>query len=722
MARFLSLLAVAATGALALTPKQMLSAPRRSDAVPNPSGDIAFFHVSQYSFEDQESTAGWGLLDLKTGDITDLALDASEVSEIAWLPGSKTGIIYINSTNEETPGGVSLWTADALKPSNRQLRALLPAPFSGLKVSNTNASSTGELHFLVNALAYPNGTAYNEELAKKARHTGRLYSDIYVRHWDQWLTENRYAVFAGKLCGNSTNTTKTVELRNLLQDLDFTVTRPESPVQPSGDLGDYDISPDGNTVAFLSKAPQLPKANFTASYIYLVPFDGSSAPVAINGPGSAADQAGAKGASASPRFSPNGTQLAFAQMDGISYESDKNKLYVVDIENGAASNWRGLANSWDRSVASIVWAPNSKSVYVSAEDYAITRVFNIPLTVSNDYAPKNLTGVTSVAAFYALPDGLSILVSSSAVWSSRDFYITGAGSGWAPKMLFSSTTVDKELAGLSPNTYSEIFFDGAANDTLLHAVVVKPTHFSSNKTYPLAYIVHGGPQSSNGNTWSTRWNWQVWADQGYVVVAPNPTGSSGFGQNLTDGIRNNWGGTPYEDLVLGWEYVRDNLDFVDVEHGIEAGASYGGYMTNWIQGHELGRKFKALVTHDGVTNTLADYSTEELWFTQTDMNGTLWDNRENYEQWNPINHIKNFSTPHFVVHNTKDYRLPESEGLAMFNILQERGVPSRFLNFPDENHWVLKPENSLFWHEEIFNWINHWSGVGGELDENAIGQ
>ena len=592
----------------------------------------------------------------------------------------------------------------------------LPAAFSGLKVAKT---STGELNFLVNALAYQNGSAYNAELAKKAPHTGRLYSNIYPRHWDTWLTKERFAVFAGTVKSNATSS---LELRNLLHGLNFTVTRPETPVQPFGDSGDYDISPDGKTVAFLTKAPELPKANITASYIYLVPFDGSSEPVAINGPDSDAHDAGVLGASASPRFSPDGKKLAFAQMDEIDYESDRNKLYVVDLEKGygstvTASNWRGLATDWDRSVGAIVWARDSSSIYVNAEDYAISRIFNIPLDSDEDFQPKNLTGVTNTIAFSTLPNN-QLLVSSSAVWTSRDFYTT---DGKTTKLLFSANKVDKELAGTGPHLFSEIFFTGAAG-TKLHALVVKPSNYTEGQKYPLAYIIHGGPQGVNANSWSTRWNFQVWADQGYIVVAPNPTGSTSFGEKLTDDIQNNWGGTPYEDLVLGWEYVRDNLDFVDVENGIEAGASFGGFMTNWIQGHDLGRKFKALVTHDGVSNKLADYASEELWFIQRDMNGTIWDDRENYERWNPLDHIANYSTPHFVIHNTLDYRLPESDGLALFNILQERGVPSRFLNFPDENHWVLKPKNSLFWHQSIFDWINFWSGKTKSLNDEAIGE
>ncbi|ORY16945.1 Alpha/Beta hydrolase protein [Clohesyomyces aquaticus] len=703
---------------LAITPELMLSAPQRSEAVPNPAGTIAYFTVSQYSFDNQSSSRAYKLLDLESGDVTDWALNSVEVTDVVWLPGTKTGILYINGTNVDTTGGVSIWVGDAMNLPASTLVASLNAPFSGLKVAST---SSGDIHFLVNSLAYSNGTAYNPKLGPIPRHSGRLYSDTYPRHWDTWLSKQRYAVFAGTLCANSSYNLSDLGMQNLLQGINFTATRPESPVPPFGGSNNYDISPDGEMIAFVSKATHLSKANFTASYIYLGPFDGSSAPVAFNGPNTTANDAGHEGASGAPTFSPNSSKLAYIQQDGIYYESDRWKLYTLDVnledKMVVTSNWKGLASNWDRSPDGIGWAPHGESIFVSAEDFARERIFNIPLNASDSFTPRNLTGDTSVSAFSVLPDS-SLLVSASAVWTSREYYTT-TGNG-EPRVLFSALDVDAELDGVGPDTFDEFLFAGSEGGQL-HALIVKPSDFVANKTYPLAYIIHGGPQGAHENSWSTAFNPQVWADQGYVVVAPNPTGSFGYGQNLTDAIQGNWGSYPYEDLVLCWEYIDSHIPYIDTKHGIAAGPSYGGYMMNWMQGHDLGRKFKALVTHDGISNILAQYGTDELWFVRHDNNGSLWENREKYDRWNPLNHVRNWSTPHFVVHNSLDYRISESEGLALFNILQGMGVPSRFLNFPDESHGLLNPENMLFWYTEIFNWINYWSGVGGPLDDVAIG-
>jgi len=720
MARYLSVAAaLAATGACAFTPELLLSTVRRSPADPSPDGSVALFPYSQYSFEEHASSSGMNLIDLTTGEITDSGLNSSEINEVAWIPGSKTGIIYINGTNEEIPGGVTLWIGDIKSPNASTLVASLDAPYNGLKVSKT---STGDMHFLVNCMAYPNGTAVNPETEVTPHSTARYYSDIYVRHWDTWLTKNRYNVFAGTLSANSSYALSGAGMRNLQHGVKFTATQPETPIQPFGDMSDYDLSPDGSMYAFVSKAPQLNKANYTASYAYVGAFASSEAPVAFNGPDSEAYNAGHQGASSLPSFSSSSSKLAYVQQDEDYYESDRFQLYTVDVAvegtGVAVSNWKALSASFDRWVQGpVTWAADDSSIYVTADDYARVKIFNFPVTADESFVPEPMTSNTSVSGFALLPDG-SLFVAATAIWTPSEWYILKDG---VKKTIFDASQVDPNLAGLGSHTVSEIFFNGSNPELKqqLQAYVVKPSYYQENVTYPLAFYIHGGPQGNWGNSWSNRWNPQVWADQGYIIVAPNPTGSTSFGQFLTDSIQGQWGSWPYLDLVNAWNYVNTSMPWIDTKNGIAAGASYGGYMTNWIQANDLGNEFKCLVTHDGISNTEGAWASEELWFIRHDYNGSIWDSPA-YREWNPQNHITNFSTPQFVIHNTKDYRLPESDGLSLFNILQARGIPSRFLNFPDENHWVLKQENSLVWHTEIFNWINHWS-KGEPLSDTPIG-
>ncbi|KAK1035494.1 hypothetical protein LTR33_016470, partial [Friedmanniomyces endolithicus] len=291
----------------------------------------------------------------------------------------------------------------------------------------------------------------------------------------------------------------------------------------------------------------------------------------------------------------------------------------------------------------------------------------------------------------------------------------------------------------------------------VHSIVVRPSNFDKAEKYPVAYLIHGGPQGSWADSWSTRWNPAVFAEQGYIVVAPNVTGSTGYGQKFTDAIRNNWGGDPYQDIVNCFDWVGEHMPEADNSRAVALGASYGGYMMNWIQGHDLGRKLKALVCHVGILTFAGSMlATEELYFPFHDLGGTPWydpgfnaagkeakgnfgsSTLSDWKRWDPSEHLDKWATPQLVIHNEKDYRLPISEGLAPFNVLQARGIESRFLTFPDESkhsqpiglgilltiavdHFVLKPENSLVWHKVVLNWINKHVGLPPYTSEDPDG-
>jgi dipeptidyl aminopeptidase/acylaminoacyl peptidase len=395
-----------------------------------------------------------------------------------------------------------------------------------------------------------------------------------VRHWDTYITQERYAVFAGSLTASGSSYDFDGEMTNLLAGLDYSVTRPETPVQPYGGTGDYDLSPDGSTVAFLTKAPELSKANYTASYIYLVPHDGSSDPQQLNGPGSSAPSA-AQGASGGPTFSPDGKWIAYFQQDGISYESDRSKIYVADVESGDINP---VAENWDSSAAVIKWSHNCDHLYVASDYWGSTRLFIIPADAGADYKPTNITGDTSVSDYYVLPGG-DALVSANAVWSSFNLYtVTPDGD---MSYLYQANEEDENLAGLGPEDIEWAWYEGTLGDQQ-QAIIVKPEGFDPSQTYDFIFYVHGGPQGYTGNVWSSRWNLKTWADQGYVLFGPNPTGSTSYGQDLTDRIQGKWGSWPYEDLVLAHEWACSNLAYINCSNAVAAGASYGGYMMNWV--------------------------------------------------------------------------------------------------------------------------------------------
>ncbi|KAH7066334.1 Alpha/Beta hydrolase protein [Paraphoma chrysanthemicola] len=693
----------------AITTEGMLAAPRRSTGILSAKGDRALFSETKYNWTTAKAATTWYFLDTETGNTTKAPF-GSAVSEVVWVGDTDDSILYINSTNEKIPGGVTLYTADLSASSFApEMVASLGAPFSGLKAVKTES---GNINFVVNALSYGNnGSAYNPELASKAKSLGQLYSSNFVRHWNYYVAQERYSVFSGSLSGGNGSYALGGQLKNLLSGLNYTITRPESPVQgSSSDPGDYDLSPDGSTVAFRTKAPELPKANYTASYIYVVPHDGSQVAVPVNGPGTSAPET-AKGASGYPTWSHDSKKLAYGQQDGIDYESDRYKLYVADI-NGLKSEVHSVAEDWDSTPSGLAWSPDDADLWVTSELYAAVRLWLVPHNAAANFKPINFTGADTILSDFAvLPDG-SAFVSAASSWSSRIFYKQYPGQD--KKILFTANEVDPELKGLGPKDVSNFWVKNDDGDDI-QTFIFYPTDFDPSKKYPLAFIIHGGPQSTQGDNWSVRWNLRLWADQGFVVTSTQFTGSPSYGQDFTDKIQNNWGGSPYKDLVKVFEHIRDNISYIDTDRAIAAGASFGCYMINWIQGHELGREFKALVCHDGKSTQVGSYATDELWFIQHDNNGTIWNDRSNYELWDPLIHAKNWSTPEFVVGNDLDYRVVISEPLQTFNVLQSLGVPSRFLHFPNEGHWVTNRDNSLLWHKAIFNWIRYWVGLEDAL-------
>ncbi|CAG8975482.1 hypothetical protein HYALB_00004800, partial [Hymenoscyphus albidus] len=685
------------------TPEVLLAAPRRSAATPNPAGTLALFSVSSYSFESHKKSNELRVLDVKTGQ-THLLCNDLGASDPTWV-GVANLALWLKGAAK---GTTELYLANV---DRLELKPKLVTAFNG-SVSNLKAIALNDetIAIVVTALAAPDGTLYNSEMSEKPRSSGRVYSKLFVREWDAYITENKSSIWYATISLQGGLNAAAGPLRNTLAGHSVTL---ESPVPPFGGTEDFDISKNG--IVFVAKDPKLDPANHTKTdlyYIALKTFDEFQSPPPI-----LIKTGSLKGYSNGPVFSPDAKSVAFTRMKSDQYESDKPRLLLVpDITDTAnvqefyeTSDGEG---GWDLRAENIVWSKDGEELYVTAEENGRGKLFKLPSSPRHAKdLPISLTNDGSVQEVSVLPNKELFVNSTSLVENSMYSIIDPKDP--KKRSTVSSSTKGGLLFGLSQNQVDEFWYKGAGEYNV-HAWIIKPSFYKEGEKYPLAYLIHGGPQGAWNESWSTRWNPAIFAEQGYIVVTPNPTGSTGYGMAFQNGIRNNWGGRPYLDLVAGFEHIESNFSYIDTTRAVALGASYGGYMVNWIQGHPLGRKFKALVTHDGVFSTLNQYSSEELFFPHHDFGGTLWENREGYEKWDPAQHLKEWATPHLIIHNELDYRLPISEGLAPFNVLQTKGVPSKFLTFPDENHWVLKPENSLVWHREVLGWINKYSGVADE--------
>jgi dipeptidyl aminopeptidase/acylaminoacyl peptidase len=514
----------------------------------------------------------------------------------------------------------------------------------------------------------------------KPEGSGRTYDKMFVRHWDTWVepgTRSRIYAFpieGGKLTGMGVRLTGELE--------------GDTPSKPFGGGEEIAFSPDGKTVYFALREAGRIEPLSTNLDIFASPADGSAPPVNLTDANDGTDNL--------PAVSPDGRTLAYFAMARPGYEADRQVLQLRDLASGQT---RALTQSWDRSVGSIAWSSDGKSLLVTAEDTQETPVFRV------DAATGKVTRLTKEGTsgnVRTLPDGGAIFTQNSVMAPDDLFRVDRRGR------VRQLTNVNRALlAELDPVKVERFNFAGANGDKVW-GIKVKPAgpQYAAAAKLPVAFLVHGGPQGSFGNGWSYRWNPRLFTSPGYAAVAIDFHGSTGYGQAFTDSINKDWGGKPLEDLQKGLAFVTANDAQLDANNVCAAGASYGGYMMNWIAGRWPDR-FKCLVQHDGVFDARAmAYETEELWFDEWEHGGkAYYESPDEFEKWNPVNHVAAWKTPMLVVTGEKDFRIPYTQGLAAFTALQRKGVPSRLLVFPDENHWVLKPQNSIQWYDEVFKWM-----------------
>jgi dipeptidyl aminopeptidase/acylaminoacyl peptidase len=521
----------------------------------------------------------------------------------------------------------------------------------------------------------------DDTAAKKS--TGVIYDGLFVRHWDTWADGRRSRLFVAALPEGKAKPAATAT--SLTDTIDG-----DAPSKPFGGADEYTWSPDGSAVVAAIRVAGKGEAWSTNFDLYQFAADGSTAPVNLTAANPAWDTG--------PVFSADGKTLYYRAMKRPGFEADRFGLMAMDL---ATKQVREIAPTWDRSADGIVLSKDGATIYTTAQDVGQHPLFSVDVASGS---VKSVVGEGSISAFDIAGDTLALTRNTL---KSGDQLFTTTLSG-APLRAI-TPSAQEALGDVSFGDFEQFNFKGWNNETV-HGYVVKPHDYVEGKKYPVAFLIHGGPQGSFGNGWSYRWNPQTYAGQGYAVVMIDFHGSTGYGQAFTDAISQHWGDRPLEDLQKGWAAAQKQYAFLDGKNACALGASYGGYMINWIAGN-WNEPWKCLVNHDGVFDIRSmGYVTEELWFTEWENGGTPYDVPKNVEKFNPVNHVAKWRVPMLVVQGEKDYRVPVDQGLSTFTALQRKGIDSKLLYFPDENHWVLKPQNSILWHDTVNAWLKQHIG------------
>jgi dipeptidyl aminopeptidase/acylaminoacyl peptidase len=509
---------------------------------------------------------------------------------------------------------------------------------------------------------------------KSSKVKARIYTALLYRHWNRWAAGRRSHLLAMPVSGGAAK--------------DLTPGPADVPPFSLGGGDDYAISPDGSEVCFAMNADPLPAASTNAD-LYVVPIAGGPARKITNNPG----------ADNTPLYSPDGKYLAWRAQIRAGYESDRWRLWVMERATG---NVTDLTENMDRWVNSFVWSPDSSSLFFTSEDRGRQSIqFK---SVKGGEARIALSGDNTLDEMQFTPDGKTLIYTQQSGAQPSAIYRASSTGGAAVAL----THLNDAVLNSHEMTPLEEFWVDGAEGARVQSFVVKPYGFREDRKYPVLLLIHGGPQGAWGHSWTYRWNAQVFAAAGYLVVMPNPRGSTGYGQKFIDEINGDWGGRAFDDIMAVADHVVAGIPYADGSHMAAAGGSYGGYMIDWILGHT--QRFKALVTHDGVYDLRSEFGeTEELWFPLWEFGGTPWDNPEMYARWSPSLFVKEFHTPTLVIHGELDYRVPVGQGLQLFTALQLQKVPSKLLLFPDEGHWVLKPQNSVLWYKTFIDWIDSWT-------------
>lgn len=671
MKKTLLTLALLATGsALAkapLTVEHLNQFNKLHDVVLSPDGRFLVYGQTNGGFSPADTSSDLYLMDLSNlNKLTRLTQSAGRESQLQWANDGQSIYFIANRSGTNQVWQLPLYGGEAMQITD------LPLPVEGFKVSANNK------HLALALSVKPGCQSLQCTLDAKAadaakKDTAMAFDQLMVRHWDSWLTPYRSHLHIAEL-GKGTVKNAT----NLMSEWNTDI----------AGMNEVAFTPDNENLVFSAKIPAEDQAWHTNYDIFKV---------AVSGGEKQNMTAENPAWDAQPSFSNDGRFMAYKAMSKPQAEADKFSLVLLDMVTGQRNE---LAPEFDRSISDYKFGPDNRTIYVTTQDVGQYSIYAINTSFGD---VRKVYGDGTAGALNVASD--KIVFTNHKLDMPPEVFQLGTDGGSLTQLTDINANWRKEVQF---GDYEQFSFKGA-NDATVYGYLVKPWNFDAKKKYPMAFLVHGGPQGSFGNMFNERWNAQMYAAKGYAVVMVDFHGSTGYGQAFTDSISRDWGGKPLEDLRKGFDYIVQAQPWIDANRACALGASYGGYMMNWIAGN-WPTGFKCLVNHAGLYDMPSFYgSTEELWFPEFDLGGPVWQAESDYQKFNPAALADKWQTPMLVIHGLKDYRVPYAQGLGAFTNLQRKGIDSRLVIFPDENHWILNKDNRVRWYNEVFQWLDKYT-------------